>query len=260
MLDSANSRTVCRASGIFIKIRKFFKTKANLQLNEGKKISNPGKRNGMEKVVILGAGGHAREVLWVFEEENRVKPRWEVLGFIDEDTLNKGKMLCNLPILGDFAWFGTGVSRDVKVISGVGNCRTKLHFAEKAASLGLTFCSVTHPSVLMSHYVEVGEGTIIAAGNIITTQVKIGNHVTINLGCTISHDVIIGDYCTIAPGCHISGNVRFEEGVDFGSGATIIQGRLVGAWSKIGAGAVVRDEIPKNVTAVGVPARIVRGR
>jgi sugar O-acyltransferase (sialic acid O-acetyltransferase NeuD family) len=215
MLDSANSRTVCRASGIFIKIRKFFKPKANLQLNEGKKISNPGKRNGMEKVVILGAGGHAREVLWVFEEENRVKPRWEVLGFIDEDTLNKGKMLCNLPILGDFAWFGTGVSRDVKVISGVGNCRTKLHFAEKAASLGLTFCSVTHPSVLMSHYVEVGEGTIIAAGNIITTQVKIGNHVTINLGCTISHDVIIGDYCTIAPGCHISGNVRFEEGVDF---------------------------------------------
>jgi sugar O-acyltransferase (sialic acid O-acetyltransferase NeuD family) len=212
----------------------------------------------MEKVVILGAGGHAREVLWVFAEENRVKPRWEVLGFIDENTVNKGKILCNLPILGDFTWFGKKGSHGVKVISGVGNCRTKLQFAEKAARLGLTFCSVVHPSVLMSDYVEVGEGTLISAGNIITTQVKIGNHVTVNLDCTISHDVVIGDYCTIAPGCHISGSVKFEEGVDFGTGATIIQGQSVGAWSKIGAGAVVHDEIPRNVTAVGVPARIVR--
>jgi sugar O-acyltransferase (sialic acid O-acetyltransferase NeuD family) len=227
--------------------------------NEQKKISNLVKRNRMEKVVILGAGGHAREVLWVFEEENRVEPRWEVLGFIDEDISNKRKILCNLPVLGDFTWFDKRDSHDLKVISGVGNCRTKLRFAEKAASLGLKFCSVVHPSVLKSNYVEVGEGAIIAAGNIITTQVKIGNHVTVNLGCTISHDVLIGDYCTIAPGCHISGNVRFEEGVDFGTGATIIQGRSVGAWSTIGAGAVVRDEIPKNVTAVGVPARIVKG-
>ena len=212
----------------------------------------------MEKVVILGAGGHAREVVWVFEEENSVEPRWEVLGFIDEDPSKRGEMLCNLPILGDFRWFERRASHEVRVISGVGDCRTKRHFAEKAASLGLEFCSVIHPSVMMSNYVEVGEGTIIAAGSIITTQVKIGKHVTVNLGCTISHDVIIGDYCTIAPGCHISGNVRFEEGVDFGTGATIIQGRLVGAWSTIGAGAVVRDEIPRNVTAVGVPARIVR--
>ena len=214
----------------------------------------------MEKVVILGAGGHAREVLWVFEEENRVEPRWDVLGFIDEDILKKGGILCNLPILGDFTWFEGRVSHDAKVISGVGDCSTKRRFAEKAASLGLEFCSVIHPSVTMSNAVEVGEGTIIAAGTIITTQVKIGNHVTVNLGCTISHDVVIGDYCTIAPGCHISGNVRFEEGVDFGTGATIIQGRSVGAWSTIGAGAVVRDEIPRNVTAVGVPARIVGQR
>lgn len=212
----------------------------------------------MEKVVILGAGGHAREVLWVFEEENKVNPRWEVLGFIDENTLNKGSVLCNLPILGDFGWFDKTCSHDIRVISGVGNCRTKLHFAEKARGLGLKFCSVIHPSVQMSSYVEVGEGTVIAAGSIVTTQVRIGNHVTVNLDCTISHDVVIGDYCTLAPGCHISGNVMLEEGVDLGTGTTIIQGRSVGAWSKIGAGAVVINDVPNNVTAVGVPAKIVK--
>ncbi|NIO06364.1 MAG: transferase [Proteobacteria bacterium] len=212
----------------------------------------------MKKVVILGAGGHAREVLWVFEEQNKAEPRWEVLGFIDENTLNKGRDLCNLPILGDFGWFDKTASREVYVISGVGNCRTKLHFAEKAANLGLKFCSVVHPSVMMSSHVTVGAGTVIAAGSIITTQVKIANHVTVNLDCTISHDAVIEDYCTLAPGCHISGNVKFGEGVNFGTCATIIQGKSVGAWSKIGAGAVVIEDIPANVAAVGVPARIVR--
>jgi sugar O-acyltransferase (sialic acid O-acetyltransferase NeuD family) len=212
----------------------------------------------MEKVVILGAGGHAREVLWGFEEDNKVMPRWEVLGFIDENTRNKGLVLCNLPILGDFGWFDRAPCRDIHVISGVGNCRTKLHFAEEAGRLGLDFCSIVHPSVLMSSRVEVGEGTVIAAASILTTDVRIGKHVTVNLDCTISHDVAMGDYCTLAPGCHISGNVTLEDGVDLGTGSTIIQGRSVGAWSTIGAGAVVVDDIPPDVTAVGVPARIVR--
>ncbi len=214
--------------------------------------------NRVDNVVILGAGGHAREVLWMFEEANKVGLQWNVLGFIDENRLNRGKILCNLPILGDFGWFDQPVARGAKVVSGVGDCGTKVHFAKEASSLGLTFCSVIHPSVLMSNHVEVGEGTVIAAGSIVTTQVRIGNHVTVNLDCTISHDVVIGDYCTLAPGCHISGNVMLEEGVDLGTGTTIIQGRSVGAWSKIGAGAVVIDDIPNHVTAVGVPAKIVK--
>jgi sugar O-acyltransferase (sialic acid O-acetyltransferase NeuD family) len=212
----------------------------------------------MEKVVILGAGGHAREVLWSFEEQNKVERTWEVLGFIDEDVSNKGKTMCNLPVLGGFGWFEKTASHDVRIISGVGDCKTKRQFAEKAERLGLRFCSIVHPSVLISTYVEVGEGTVIAAGSIITTQVRIGRHVTVNVDCTISHDVIIDDYCTLAPGCHISGNVKLGKGVDFGTCATVIQGRSVGPWSKIGAGAVVIDDIPENVTAVGVPARIVR--
>jgi sugar O-acyltransferase (sialic acid O-acetyltransferase NeuD family) len=212
----------------------------------------------MEKVVILGAGGHAREVLWAFEEQNKVEQTWEVLGFIDEDTSNKGRTICSLPVLGGFGWFEKTASQDVRVISGVGDCETKRQFAEKAESLGLRFCSIVHPSVLISTYVEVGEGTVIAAGSIVTTQVRIGRHVTVNVDCTISHDVIIDDYCTLAPGCHISGSVKLGKGVDFGTCATVIQGRSVGPWSKIGAGAVVIDDIPENVTAVGVPARIVR--
>jgi len=212
----------------------------------------------MKKVVILGAGGFARETLWVFRDANKEKNEWELIGFIDENEENHGKIICDLPILGGFEWFDKNNYSDMYVINAVGFPKSKKKVIEKAISKKLKFCSVIHPSVRMSQYLEIGKGTIIAAGNILTTQIRIGDHVILNLDCTVGHDSIIEDYCTIAPGSHISGNVRFEEGVDFGTGSVIIQGVTVGAWSIIGAGAVVISEIPPNVTAVGVPAKVIK--
>jgi len=213
----------------------------------------------MQKVVILGAGGFAREVLWVFREANKVNHQWEVLGFIDEEPENHGKLICDLPILGGFEWFKKTDKSEIEVICGAGSPETKKHFVEKAKSLGLDFCSVIHPNVRMSRYVEIGKGTVITAGNIITTQVKIGKYVSLNLDCTLGHDDAIENYCNIAPGSHLSGNVTLKEGVDFGTGAVILQGLTVGKWSIIGAGAVVTRDIPDHVTAVGIPARAVKG-
>lgn len=212
----------------------------------------------MQKVIILGAGGFAREVLWVFMERNKIKSQWEVLGFIDENIENHGKTICGLPVLGGFEWFETIDRAEIKVICGIGTPKIKQYFIKKCKILGLQFCKIIHPSVEMSEYVEIGEGTIITAGNIITTQVKIGNHVSLNLDCTVGHDDVIEDYCNIAPGVHISGNVVLREGVDLGTGAVILQGLTVGKWSSIGAGAVVVRDVPDHVTAVGVPARVLR--
>jgi sugar O-acyltransferase (sialic acid O-acetyltransferase NeuD family) len=212
----------------------------------------------LKKVVILGAGGFSREVLWIFRDVNEVQREWEVLGFIDENEQNHGNILCELPILGGFDWFKKGVSREISAICAVGSPQTRKRMVEKAKAIDLKFCSIIHPSVKMSKYVEVGEGTIIASGNNLTTQIKIGNHVMVNMDCTISHDSIIEDYCTIAPGVRVSGNVHLEKGVDFGTGSVIIQGVSVGAWSIIGAGAVVIRDVPSHVTAVGVPADVIK--
>ncbi|MFX0132873.1 MAG: acetyltransferase [Candidatus Hodarchaeota archaeon] len=212
----------------------------------------------MKKVMILGAGGFARETLWIFRDANKEKNEWEVIGFIDENEENHGKIVCDLPILGGFEWFDKNNYSDMYVINSVGFPKSKKKVVEKAISKNLKFCSVIHPSVRMSQYIEIGKGTIIAAGNILTTQIRIGDHVILNLDCTVGHDSIIEDHCTIAPGSHISGNVHFKEGVDFGTGSVVIQGVTVGAWSIIGAGAVVISEIPPNVTAVGVPAKVIK--
>lgn len=212
----------------------------------------------MTDVVILGAGGFARETYWVFLDDNLEKRRWNVLGFIDDNPSLHGTTLCDLPVLGGFEWLSKSAKSGWQAICGVGTPHTRKLLAERVAALGLGFCTVIHPSARLSRWVEIGPGTIITAGNVLTTQIKLEPHVLLNLDCTVGHDTIIGPYCNINPGCHISGSVRLGEGVDLGTGAAVIQGKTIGDWSIIGAGAVVTSDIPAHVTAVGVPCKVVK--
>jgi sugar O-acyltransferase (sialic acid O-acetyltransferase NeuD family) len=212
----------------------------------------------MKDVVILGGGGFAREAYWVFLEANAERKEWNVLGFLNDNPAAHGTELCDLPVLGGLAWLEKHARPGLQALCAVGSPRTRKRLVERAAALGVEFCRVIHPSARVSRWVEIGPGTIITAGNILTTQIRVGAHVLLNLDCTVGHDSLLGDYCTVHPGGHISGTVHLGEGVEFGTGAAIIQGKSVGEWSVIGAGAVVTSDIPAHVTAVGVPCRVIK--
>ena len=119
-----------------------------------------------------------------------------------------------------------------------------------------------HPRVEMSRWVQIGEGTVICAGNILTTNIILGQQVQINLDCTIGHDVVMGDYTTLAPGVHVSGWVHFGKRVYVGTGAVMINGiedtpLYIGDDVVIGAGACVTKSIESG-TWGGVPAKPLR--
>jgi sugar O-acyltransferase (sialic acid O-acetyltransferase NeuD family) len=208
-------------------------------------------------LVILGGGGFAREVWWLSEEVNRERREWNVVGFIDEAPGTAGTLLCDRPVLGDFGWF-EGRSTPPHVVCGVGSNPTRRRLVDRSRTLGLRFATLVHPTVQRSRFVEVGEGSVLCAGVILTTQIRIGDHVNLNLDCTVGHDAVIEDFCNLSPGVHISGAVHLEPGVDIGTGAVVLPGVRVGRDSVLGAGAVVRSDVPTRSVAVGIPARVVR--
>lgn len=212
----------------------------------------------MTDVVILGAGGLAREIFGLFEDANLDAKKWNVLGFVDDSPALHGVIQCGLPVLGGFEWFERHPDNNLRVICGTGSPTSRRALAERAAALSLQFCQAIHPSARISRWMELGPGAVITAGCILTTQITLGAHVLVNLNSTIGHDCTIGAYCNINPGCCISGNVKMGEGVDLGTGASIIQGKQIGEWSVIGAGAVVTEDIPAHVTAVGIPCRVIK--
>ena len=212
----------------------------------------------MQSIVILGAGGFGREVLDIIIAQNKVSKRWKILGFVDENPELKGKVLNGYPVLGSFDWFTKIDLKEIRVVCAIGDNISKKKVVEKAKGLGLRFANVVHPSVIMTEFVTLGEGVVICAGCILTNQITIGNHVIINLDVTIGHDSIIEDFCTLSPGVHISGRNKIGEGANVGTGAVTIQGIVIGRWSIIGAGAVVAQDIPEKVVAVGVPAKPIK--
>lgn len=214
----------------------------------------------MEKVVIIGAGGFAREVLDICAACNQDKPTYEMIGFIvDPQYGSPGTLINDKPILGDYTWLEKHASQ-VLVTCAVGAPQHRLHLVQRAQKLGCKFFNLIHPSTILTRWVTFGEGVIIAAGSILTNQIRIGNHVHINLDCTIGHDAVLENFVTVSPGVHISGNVRAKTGCFIGTGVNVIEKLELGEWSIVGAGSVVIKDVPPNTTVVGVPAKVINNR
>ena len=212
------------------------------------------------KVVIIGAGGFAREVVDIFDACNRSGTMYDVIGYVvDREYGLPGTLINERPILGDFDWLRQHAN-DVHVICSIGAPQHRRQLVLRAKELGCRFCSVVHPCAVMTRWVKMGDGVVITAGCNITNQISLGNHVHVNLASTIGHNSILEDFVTLAPGAHISGNVTLGEGCYVGTGANIIEKIKVGAWSIVGAGSTIIKDVPANTTVFGVPGRIVETR
>ena len=209
-------------------------------------------------IVITGVGGHGREVLQVIRALNLGSQVWAMLGFLVDPEFAKETTVHGLPVLGGLDWL-TG-RPEVCVAVGIGRPHLRRRVAERLAVYGNACPVLTHPRAWIGDRVTVGEGCVVFAGTMITTDVSLGRHVHLNTGCTVGHDSTVGNYSSLYQSVSVSGNVGIGDGVEAGTGTRFIPNVSVGAWSVLGAGTVVTTSLPANLTAVGVPARIIKTR
>ena len=212
----------------------------------------------MKDLIIFGASGFGREVAWAVERINKVSPIWNLLGFIDDNDSIQGKSINGYKVLGKTT--DVDMFPEAYFVCAVGASKIREKIVQNLMKINpdIKFGVVIDPSVVISDCVKIGEGTIICANTIVTVNIDIGSHVIINLDCTIGHDAVISDYVTLYPSVNISGITNIGHAVELGTGMQIIQGKSVGAYSIVGAGAVVVKDIPGNCTAVGNPARPIK--
>ncbi len=80
----------------------------------------------------------------------------------------------------------------------------------------------------------------------------------VHTNVSVGHDTILEKLVNISPGASLAGDITVKEGADVGIGASVIQGLTIGKWSIVGANAAVVKDIPEYVTAVGVPAKVIK--
>lgn len=212
----------------------------------------------MNQVVIVGAGGHAREVLDILFDIRRTGGDAEPIGFVDDNPELHGRVLAGVPVLGSIEWLKDANPESISVVCAVGTPRVQRILVQRVNELGFRFAQVISPRSYISSNAQIGQGVSIFPNAVVNSGAIIGDHVTLNVAATVSHDTVVKPYSNINPGVHLAGNVLIGEGCYIGMGANIIQGTSVDVWSVIGAGSVVVRNIPGHVTAVGVPARVVK--
>ena len=214
------------------------------------------KKSEIIKIVIVGASGFGREVLWTLHDCNKKSKKFNVLGFIDDDKSLSGKLINEIPVLGGLDWFSTKAAKNIQCVIAISNPKIRKIIVEKLEKLHVSFSKIIHPSVICSKSVSIGKGTIIQAGSILTTDVNIGNHVHINMNSTIAHDSNLGDFVTISPGVHVNGNSKIGNNTFVGTGAIMKEKIKIGNNSIIGAGTVLLEDVPSFSMYVGVPGKL----
>jgi sugar O-acyltransferase (sialic acid O-acetyltransferase NeuD family) len=214
----------------------------------------------MKRVVIIGAGAHGREVAEILRHQARQGGDVRPLGFVDDDRSLCGRTIDDLPVLGDWTWFEDVGRGEIAVICASGFSRTRRQMAERAAALGLSFANAISPLAHLSPRARIGEGVVMYPNGVACPGTLISDHALLNSGAIVSHDTEVGPYSTLNPGVNLAGNVSIGEGCHLGIGCSVIQGIRIGAWTIVGAGATVIRDLPEGVTAVGVPAKIIKAR
>ena len=199
----------------------------------------------MEKILILGNGGHAKSVIDVLEKEDK----YEIAGIV-VNTRQENKFESRYPVIGCddelAALYESGIKKAAMGIGflGKGNLRKSLWM--KLKKIGFSFPIICDPSAILANDISIGEGCFIGKRAVINTGAVIEKMGIINTGAIIEHECHVGEFSHISVGSILCGNVQVDEAVFVGANATVIQGISIGKQSIVGAGVTVKKDIGEN--------------
>lgn len=209
---------------------------------------------GSRKLVIIGAGGFAREVKWLANEIGG----YHFVGYVVSDPDKSSPYDSTDEILGDFSWLAQNPDAFDCLAMGIGNAAPRLKVANELEPLyGPDFWpAMVHPSANFdAPTARLGHGVQICANVIGTVNLVFEPFAMVNLACTLGHEAVLKRACTLNPTVNISGGVEIGEGALIGTGAQILQYLTVGRGAIVGGGSVVTKDVPDETLVVGIPAK-----
>ena len=216
----------------------------------------------MKRIVIIGAGGFAREVKFLIDDINQSKKTYEFLGYIVSDITKLGDLDSKDEVLGDFTWFD-GNEDEISIAIGIGNPKLRLKLGNELINKykSISFPPLIDPNVIFDKSsCVIDEGVIICSSTIMTVNVRVKKFALLNLNCTVGHEAVIGEGSVINPTVNISGGVNIGSMVLVVTGAQLLQYINIGDNTIIGAGACLTKSVPENEIWGGVPAKPLRMR
>jgi|TARA_B100000315_G_scaffold258441_1_gene310563 sugar O-acyltransferase (sialic acid O-acetyltransferase NeuD family) len=197
----------------------------------------------MQKIVLLGAGGHAVACIDVIEQCKK----YSIAGLIGKKEQMASKVL-GYSILGtdkELKKISQKIKNAIISVGQIKTPKTRINLYKKAIEAGFKLPVVKSPYSYVSPMAKIGEGTIIMHGAIVNANAVIGKNCILNTKCIIEHDTIVHDYCHVSTGAILNGKVSLGKGSFVGSGSVIKEKIKIGNNCVISANIFLR----KNITS-----------
>ncbi|WP_164123642.1 acetyltransferase [Sphingobacterium sp. xlx-130] len=208
----------------------------------------------MKRIAIVGAGGFGQEVYCIWRDMlNYEQVSFEFVGFFDDNGSltgnNFGEVVGGIDSL-------NSVDYPLDVAIGIGSPKILHSVRNRINNLNIKFPNIIHPSVqfLDSETTVLGEGNILSLDVIFSCNCQVGDFNIFNTRTTLGHDDVVGDFNVFSPNVQISGSVVIGNDNFWGFNSGILQGKQVGEFNTIGAGAILLRSVKDAGTYIGVPA------
>lgn len=188
------------------------------------------------KRALIGAGGHAREVIAQIGEQ--------LPCFVDDEYLTKG----TLP-LSEFD------PAEYEVMVAVADSKDRYDIIQRLPVETQYFTWISPTALILDQDIRIGKGSFIGAYSVLTTNIIIGDHAILNRANHIGHDCRIGNYFSAMPGAIVSGNVSIYDLVYLGTNSAVREKLSIHSLATIGMNTAVVTSIEETGTYVGTPAK-----
>ncbi len=211
-------------------------------------------------MIVVGAKGHAKEVLQVISIDMKI-PDDDIVFFDDMSVDLPDLIFDKFKIIKSYNEVETFLSRSKnrEFVLGLGNSKHRKMLFNKFKSIGAVPKTIISNTANVGDFnIEIGVGSLLLSGSTISNEVKIGKAALIYYNSVITHDCIIGDFVEISPNVSILGRCKIGNNTFLGAGAIILPDVTIGNNVVVGAGTLVLKDVPDNSTIVGVPGKIIK--
>ena len=229
---------------------------------DGVPNATDGRRDGKTIFGLYGAGGFAREVMPLVVEHvarvGRDVPGGDFEIFLVETEVQQAEVN-GYRVVSENEFFDIDCCERLFNVA-IGDSQARATIAQRCIARGASPMSLRSNHSIVYDRNEIGEGAVLCANTMVTSNAKIGRFFHANIFSYVAHDCVIGDYVTFAPGVHCNGNVHVHDHAYIGTGAVLKQGSrdkplVIGEGAVVGMGAVVTKDVPPFATVIGNPAK-----
>lgn len=172
----------------------------------------------MEKIILIGGGGHCKSVIDVIEQEAKYK----IAGIIDKKG-NIGKDVLGYKIIGcddDLEDIFQTCKNACITVGHIKSNALRVKLFSKAKEIKFNLPAIISPLAYVSKYAFVDEGSVVMHHAFVNAAAKVGKNCIINTKALIEHDAVIENNCHISTGAVVNGGTVVKKDTFYGSNAT----------------------------------------